>query len=75
MKCSLDQLLGNECGRVVGFTSEAKNISRLLSFGLLPGCPVTVLQNREGFSLLVQARGMKIALDRSEARCIEVIKA
>jgi Fe2+ transport system protein FeoA len=71
----LSQLAGNETANVIGFSASIKNLGRLLSFGLMPGCSITVLQNHGGRSMLVQACGMKIALDRNEAGCIEVIKS
>ena len=75
VKFSLDQLAQKEHGNVVGFLPELKSLSRLLSFGLLPGCPVTMLQNSGTQSLLLEARGMKIALDRFEAQKIQIVKS
>lgn len=72
--CSLDQLDESESASVVRVPDGLKNRPRLLSFGLLPGCPVKVLNNSHRSALLVMARGMRIALSRKEASQIQVAR-
>jgi Fe2+ transport system protein FeoA len=72
--CYLDQLAQDESASVVLLPDALKSRARLVSFGLLPGCPVTVLNNSHRNALLVMARGMRIALSRQEARFIQVAR-
>ena len=72
--CTLADLAFNESAQVVDVPLTLRTRARLLSFGLLPGTSVRILQNSGSHSLLIESRGLRFALGRSEASLIPVVR-
>jgi Fe2+ transport system protein FeoA len=72
--CTLADLTFDEKAQIVDLPAALRSRARLLSFGLLPGAAVRILQNSGSHSLLIESRGLRFALGRSEARLIPVIR-
>lgn len=72
--CTLADLTLDERAQVVELPTALRSRARLMSFGLLPGAAVRILQNSGSHSLLVESRGLRFALGRSEACLIPVIR-
>lgn len=72
--CALVDLRVNEQAQVTDLPVTLRTRARLISFGLLPGSSIRVLQNSGSCSLLLESRGLRFALGRSEARQISVVR-
>lgn len=73
-RCTLVDLLASEHAQVDDLPDSLKTRARLISFGLTPGVKIRVIQNHGSSSLLLEARGLRFALGRSEAKLIPVTK-
>lgn len=71
-KFCLDALPSKQSASILGFAQEVQSKNRLLSLGFLPGTAVKVLRNHKTLPLLLELDGTRIALGRSEAKCIFV---
>ncbi len=69
---SLINLLPGETGLVRHLDGERGVVTRLAAMGFTPGAPLTVIRNSEHGPLLVNLRGVQIALGRGEAQRIQV---
>jgi ferrous iron transport protein A len=70
----LTDLLSGEQAFLWQLNSPKANVNRLLSLGFTPGVEISMLQNYRHGPLVVNVRGMRIALGRKEAAEILVNK-
>ena len=73
-KKTLFDLKKGETGKIVTIVSEDANVTeRLLEMGFTPGERVTVMSASPfGEPICVNLRGIKFALRKKEAECIEI---
>lgn len=68
----LTEMRTGDRGCVIAVHGEKRFLSRVSSMGITEGCPLTVMQNRKKYPILVHVRDSAIALDRSDCGCIDV---
>ena len=66
--------IGERC-RVVGFSGEGASVRRLMEMGIIPGVSIRLVKEAPlGDPIEIEARGYHLAIRRSEAELIEVVK-
>lgn len=74
-KSTLDQLPIGEVGKVHAIEGNSAISKRLMEMGVVPGVSVRVIKTAPfGCPLEIRVRGYHLALRRSEALTIEIIK-
>ena len=72
---SLDKILKGRCYKVSGFETEhSKYAEKLYKMGFVKGTPVELAPVQLTDPMVVQIRGSRIALRRSEAREVLVVE-
>lgn len=69
---TLDQLASGMMGMITALNGGKTFIARATAIGFTPGTEVSVVQNYRSLPLLVHLRDTQVAIDRNEARRIEV---
>lgn len=59
-------------GHVSDINGDARFLSRIISIGLIIGCPVKVLRNEKKQPVLIFTRDTTIALNRKECEKIQL---
>lgn len=72
-KIPLAQLPNGEKAVVADLNGGRKMVCRVISMGFCPGAVVTMIQNFQRGSLIVQVRDARIALGRGEAQKIMIV--
>lgn len=68
----LSEARSGEHGIISGIQGDTRFLSRVISIGLTPGCPITVLQNEKKQPILLYSRDSMIALNREECDKIQM---
>jgi Fe2+ transport system protein FeoA len=71
---TLSDLLSGEQATLLQLSLTKAASNRLVSFGFTPGVEISMMQNYGRGPLVVNVRGMRVALGRREARSILVKK-
>lgn len=66
--------IGEEC-RVVGFIGEGASVRRLMEMGIIPGVSIRLVKEAPlGDPIEIETRGYHLAIRRSDAELIEVVR-